>query len=236
MDDKTKTMMLTLAAGVIKKGLVSLGSVAVTHGLIAGNQTETFVAVGMTVVGLGWSFWNDYGKAIVLSQLEVLKAKSLAQAEQARNANLPPVTVNQIAAQSRTMSPTDVSKAVATLPAEIQANVKAVALVALLLLGALAFPGDAMAQLKPLTGNIKNDFGLGGTTRQTGAGALQDLLGALDDKLLPDLQYALKLATASGSKVTGPCYQAWIDIINVRQKRGAGIPTARRWTAMPIRI
>ena len=43
-------------------------------------------------------------------------------------------------------------------------------------------------------------------------------MGALDAKLLPDLQYALKLATASGSKVTAPCYQAWIDIINVRQK------------------
>lgn len=58
---------------------------------------------------------------------------------------------------------------------------------------------------------------------------LGDIIGALDVKLLPDLQYALKLATASGSKVTGPCYQAWIDIINVRQKavsddQGAALP------------
>lgn len=50
------------------------------------------------------------------------------------------------------------------------------------------------------------------------AGPLEDIIGALDAKLLPDLQYALKLATASGSKVTAPCYQAWIDIIQVRQK------------------
>lgn len=47
---------------------------------------------------------------------------------------------------------------------------------------------------------------------------LERLLGALDAKLLPDLQYALKLADASGSKVTAPCYQAWIDIILTRQK------------------
>jgi len=52
----------------------------------------------------------------------------------------------------------------------------------------------------------------------TGGGPLEDIIGALDAKLLPDLQYALKLATASNSKVTAPCYQAWIDIINVRQK------------------
>lgn len=49
---------------------------------------------------------------------------------------------------------------------------------------------------------------------------LQGLLDALDAKLLPDLQYALKLATASGSKVTAPCYQAWITIIETRQKAG----------------
>jgi len=53
-------------------------------------------------------------------------------------------------------------------------------------------------------------------------GPLEDILGALDAKLLPDLQYALKLANASGSKVTAPCYQAWIDIINVRQKAVQG--------------
>jgi hypothetical protein len=46
---------------------------------------------------------------------------------------------------------------------------------------------------------------------------LNDIIGALDAKMLPDLQYALKLATASGSKVTAPCYQAWISIITIRQ-------------------
>lgn len=54
------------------------------------------------------------------------------------------------------------------------------------------------------------------------SGPLEDIIGALDAKLLPDLQYALKLAQASNSKVTAPCYQAWIDIINVRQKAVQG--------------
>ena len=56
------------------------------------------------------------------------------------------------------------------------------------------------------------------STSTTAATALSDIIGALDAKLLPDLQYALLLANASGSQVTAPCYQAWIDIINVRQK------------------
>lgn len=95
---------------------------------------------------------------------------------------------------------------------------KVVGVLALLILGALAFPGDAMAQLKPLTGNIRNDLGISRPSGQAGAAPLQDLLGALDDKLLPDLQYALKIATASSNDITAPCWQAWIDIIQTRQK------------------
>lgn len=124
MDDTTKNMALSLATGIIKKGLVTLGASAVTHGIISSNQTETFVAGGMFLAGVGWSLWNDYGKAIVLSQLEVLKAKSLAQAEKMKNAGVSPVTVNQIAAQSDKLSTADVAKTVATLPTAVQANVK----------------------------------------------------------------------------------------------------------------
>lgn len=218
MDDSTKTMFLTLASGVIKKGLITLGATAATHGVIASNQTETFVAAGMFLVGAGWSFWNDYGKAIVLSQLEVLKAKSLAQAAKAQEAGVAQVTTSEIAAQSPTLRPTEVAKTIATLPAPIQANVAKVMLVAFLL-GALAFPGNAQAQNR-LTGNIVKDIAAASGSPRSGltGSPLNDLLGALDVKLLPDLQYALKLANASGSKVTAPCYQAWIDIINVRQK------------------
>ncbi len=71
--------------------------------------------------------------------------------------------------------------------------------------------GDPVADIKANLGINQPGTGLTGSP-------LNDIIGALDVKLLPDLQYALKLATASGSKVTAPCYQAWIDIINVRQK------------------
>lgn len=123
MDDKTQTILLTVAAGIAKKGLVTLGSIAATHGVINSNQTETFVSAGMVLVGLGWSLWNDYGRAIVMSQLEVLKAKSLAQAASLKAAGQPPVTSSQIAAQSPTLTPDQVVKTIATLPAAIQANV-----------------------------------------------------------------------------------------------------------------
>jgi hypothetical protein len=129
MDDKTKTVMLTIATGVIKKGLIVAGTGLASHGVISSSQTEMFVAAGMGLVGLGWSFWNDYGKAIVLSQLEVLKAKSLAQAAKLQQNSIPPVTTRDIANQSPTLTPTEVAKTVATLPEEIQANVaKTVAL------------------------------------------------------------------------------------------------------------
>lgn len=125
MDDKTKTMMLTIGAGIAKKGLMIAGTSLAGHGLINSNNIETFVSVGMVLVGLGWSLWNDYGKAIVLSQLEVLKAKSLAQAAKMRaNGVSPVITADQIAEQSPKLTTADVNKAVATLPAEVQATVK----------------------------------------------------------------------------------------------------------------
>lgn len=58
---------------------------------------------------------------------------------------------------------------------------------------------------------------------QTGGGGgfgnrgLQDLLGALDAKLLPDLKYAKLLADKAGNKITGECWTTWIAIIESRQ-------------------
>lgn len=81
--------------------------------------------------------------------------------------------------------------------------------------------GPALAQSRrqqpfDLGQKIRDDF-----TKETGVKATGDvpfdLLRALDAKLLPDLQYALKLAQATGSNVTAPCYQAWIDMINTQQ-------------------
>lgn len=59
---------------------------------------------------------------------------------------------------------------------------------------------------------------------KAGTGSVaSNLLQALDDKLLPDLLYAKKLADASANKITGVCFQAWIDII---QKRKTAVTNA----------
>jgi len=110
--------------------------------------------------------------------------------------------------------------------------VKPLVLAVVIIGGLFSLTSEARAQVQPrLTGNIVRDIAAANPARSPGLTGkpLGDIIGALDVKLLPDLQYALKLATASGSKVTGPCYQAWIDIINVRQKavsddQGAAIP------------
>lgn len=63
-----------------------------------------------------------------------------------------------------------------------------------------------------------------GLNEKVGGGSpASNLLGALDDKLLPDLLYAKKLADAAGNKITGNCYQSWIDII---QKRKTAVTNA----------
>lgn len=99
-------------------------------------------------------------------------------------------------------------------------------LLAAFVLSAFLVPDPASAQsprARPaaapqidLIQKMKDDF-----TAKTGVQATGDLpfdlLQALDKKLLPDLQYALKLAQATGSTVTAPCYQAWIDMINTQQ-------------------
>ena len=207
MDDATKKILLTLGTGLLKKGGLAIGMVAATHGWIGGNQVELFGSSAVALGIAGYSFWNDYGKAIVLSQLEVLKAKSLAQAEALHNAGLPRVTVSDIAAQSRTMTPTDVAKAVATLPVENQATVKVAALVAVLLAGLLVFSGDARAQDDPIAkfnGKIARDIAAAAVKKQaaTATAPAEDLMAAiakpfqdLADFIASDESTAATLAT-----------------------------------------
>lgn len=123
MDDTTKELLLTLASGAAKKGLILAGGALAAHGWISGSQTETFVSIGMAGLPILYSFWQDYGKVILLSQLEVLKAKSLAQAAKLREAGIPKVTVSEIAAQSPTLTEGNVTKVIAKMPAAIQDNV-----------------------------------------------------------------------------------------------------------------
>jgi hypothetical protein len=104
---------------------------------------------------------------------------------------------------------------------------KVLGILVLLAAGALAWPGDAHAQarlVKP-TGNLVNDLAAATGSKTTITGApVTDIQNFLNAKFLPDLQYALKLATASKNSVTADCYQAWIDIITTQQ--GAVMDTA----------
>lgn len=105
------------------KGLSVLAGIAVTHGLMTASNTETFISGGLLLLSLAWSSYIEYLRPIFLAQMEVLKAKSLAQAAALKAANVPKVTVSQIAAQSPTMGPAEVAKVIATLPPEIKETV-----------------------------------------------------------------------------------------------------------------
>lgn len=123
MDDVNKKIILSLASGAAEKGFILAGGMLAAHGWISGSQTETFVSIGMAGLPIVYSFVQDYVAPILKAQLEVLKAKSLAQAAKLSQAGLPPVTVTQIADQSPTLTPAAVDKAIKTLPAAVQANI-----------------------------------------------------------------------------------------------------------------
>lgn len=93
MDLKTKTLLTAIGT----KGLTTVATVLVTHGVIMADTTETFVAIGLYGGSVVLTVWEQYLKAIVISKLEVLKATALAQAEALRSANVPPPTATQIA-------------------------------------------------------------------------------------------------------------------------------------------
>lgn len=235
MDDTTRKMVMTIGAGLIKKSLLGLGATLATHGVISSNQTETFVAVGMALVGVAWSLWNDYGRAIVLSQLDVLKAKSLAQAAKMRDAGVTPVTVSQVAAQSPTLTTADVSKTVATLPAEVQKNVvKMIVLVAAAaLLLAMVSPDAARAQLKKpqITGNVIDDakvnLGINPPSTSTAAApagsvdaaignfnsGIQKLTKDLVDKAISDVTAAQTDAQNHNDQISKPCWDANLALL-----------------------
>ena len=101
---------------------------------------------------------------------------------------------------------------------------------------ALLMAGSAEAQTRPkLTGNIVQDIQAAEGKRVspfTGA-AITDIQNFLNAKFLPDLQYALKLATASKNQITADCYQAWIDIITTQQTAVMDNQTPPQQLAMP---
>jgi hypothetical protein len=234
----TPTSIGTTAATL---ALASLGTFLATHGLMNSSGTEALVSLAPFVVAAGLAGWREWVRPILTAQLDVLKAKSLAQSAALKAANLPKVTVAQIAAQSPTMDVVDVAKAVATLPPEIKANVagqpaapasqgsltgSSVFLFAILSALALAWASPADAQNKfKATGDIIKDVAAtkaaqpGQPFNQTTA---DDLLNKLDKLALPDFEFALAQAQATNNVVTMPCWQAWIDLITARQKAQIG--------------
>ena len=124
MDDSTKTMLQTLAIGAVQKAFMLGGATLGTYGLATGNlSTAAYGALATAVVAAGTSFWRDYGRAIFISQLEVLKARSIASAKKIQDAGLAPVTTVEIAAQSPTLTPAQVVKVAATMPAPVASSV-----------------------------------------------------------------------------------------------------------------
>jgi hypothetical protein len=123
MDDTVKTMAATLAQGLVKKVLISGGALLAGHGISTGFTATEYTAASVAIVAAAWSFWQDYGKAVITSQVEVLKARSLASAAKIQNAGLKSVTVSEIAAQSPTLTEAEVVKVAATLPSEVEASV-----------------------------------------------------------------------------------------------------------------
>lgn len=236
MDDATKKMLVNIVAPILRKGLLSAGSALTAHGLMSSNYTEAFVALGMALAGGAWSFWNDYGRAIVLAQLEVLKAKSLAQAAKLQAHDIAPPDAQAVAAASAkspdmaTLSVEDVKKACATLPAAVAGTT---ALLALFFVALLAAPAFAQAKRPALTGNIINDIRQRtDSSTQVQPGASSDdnslrkrLLQALakpfkdiSDMIGDDVDNAILLATAIPNLKDGHGQQCWIalrDFTNV---------------------
>ncbi len=211
-ESTSQKAMLALAGTIIRKLLTVGGTAAASHGVINSNGIETFVSIGLAVAGILWSFWNDYGRAIVTSQLEVLKAKSLAQAAKLQAHDLAPVTAQQIAdAGPKELTAATVTKVAATL-------------CLLLAFGSMLVATPAFAQLKKgpigtaIDNAIQRDSGAqSGGTADDGKALRQKILKALTkpfqdlaDFIGEDAENAIALSTSIPGLQDGHGQQCWI--------------------------
>lgn len=180
MDEATKKLVMGIASGFLRKAAIGISGALTTHGIaVSGSFTETFVAAGIGLGVWAYSSYGDYVRVIVHSQLEVLKAKSLAQAAKLQAHNIAPPDAAAVAAASAkspdmaTLSVEQVKAASATLPAAVAGAVAALALFFLALTlatPALAQRADDLPRAAPsprsapgfkpvpLTGNLGNDL------------------------------------------------------------------------------
>lgn len=189
------------------------GAPKITYDFVMGQLRVALVAALAYASGKGWLTPTDAGAltavATGLGPLMVPWAWSVF-------VNLGVVHVQSGSAAATIAKVETAAPAAAAEVADKLAKGVGMAL-ALMLAASLLMPDLAQAQQRP---RLPIDpLGLNDRTERD---PLERLLGALDDKLLPDLQYALKLAEASGSKVTAPCYQAWIEIIQTRKQAVKG--------------
>jgi hypothetical protein len=195
------TVIQPIAAQAARDILRTVGAGMAAHGLIqSGPGVEAFVGAGMTLAGLFWGWFTTVGYIQVGKLLQKLTASHnhTDAVEKAQALPAPdPSTVNKA-----------IIKAMPT------------ALIALAFLGALAFPGDARAQvklpqLKPLTGDPIKDFGLSGKDRSAAAlNSIETVLAKpfqdIADFIGEDADGAVKLATAIPNIQDGHGQQCWI--------------------------
>lgn len=211
MDDSTKKIAQVLATGLVKKGLIWGGAALAGKGIALGFTPIDYTAAAGAIVATGWSFWQDYGKAILLSKVEVWKAEALAQAAALRKNGIATPTVTEIAAQHPTLTIADVAKVAATTAS--------VLLVAVVLLSSAAHAQSRNRQpFDGLTGNPIEDVQKKLASQpDRSAAALDNLATALAkpfkdiaDFIGSDADGAVKLATVLPNLQDGHGQQCWI--------------------------
>lgn len=155
---------------------------------------STFATAVLTPLGLIagpwiWSVYRNLGKKLVPSEAVAVMPLGTGSAAQVAGANVG----DHISI--------DAAKVVG-------------AIVLAFMLAAFVLPSQAFAQVPKPRLFTAIETRIDGQKEKTGG----DILSALDEKFLPDLQYALRIARAGNSRVTAPCYEAWIAIIVARQK------------------
>jgi uncharacterized membrane protein len=86
MMDTTKAVLGTLARTALKAAAGAL----VAHGWLNASGTEAFVGGGMIIASGAWSFYNDYGRAMAIDALDILRAKVANAARAARENKVSP--------------------------------------------------------------------------------------------------------------------------------------------------
>lgn len=131
-------------AGQIRHGLSAVAALIGGWGALKDpGSSAQFVDIGtgiaLYLITAAWAWWTNTGQKFAKAYVDVLVAKTFAQAEKLRMANLPQVTVKEIAQQSN-LTLSETAKIIPTLPPEVQANIapaspaaKIVALLAVLI-------------------------------------------------------------------------------------------------------